>query len=134
MSPCSVMDPMSQSLTQLGYSCTAHLHFLMEQSSTEVCCTCPRSCSSFQASIVFLFYSKCMKGIHNNTRCMQKNKTYNLSCCNLLKTSIKSVVTRKIKWIVYRKRPGNQVRHWCILECRDKSTSHCLTTFYTHAM
>ena len=31
-----------------------------------------------------------------------------------------------------RKRTGNKVRHWCILECRDKPTSHCLTTFYTH--
>ena len=31
-----------------------------------------------------------------------------------------------------RKSKGNKVRHWCILECRDKPTPHCLTTFYAH--
>ena len=42
-----------------------------------------------------------------------------------------------------RKITGNKLEHWCvpvlpilysgcILECRDKPTSHCLTNFYTH--
>ena len=51
LSQCSVIEPVSQSLTKLGYSCAAHLNILK---ASEVCYACPTPIASRQC-ISFLY-------------------------------------------------------------------------------